>query len=151
MSKIPSEIFDRVIRLHKQGYSMGKIAKIIGGISKTTFHNIIHDWKRKISEGNIEDIRTFMRNLRDSGITIEDCIQGYRIQQMLKEFGIPDEPCDWIIDEDSYNTSGSHDVGTSNHSLHNLDESKSATEEESLLDLINNGQKGIKTKRSQCE
>ena len=89
MFKIPSEIYDRVIQLHIHGYSMEQIARIIGGISKTTVHNIIHDWNQKISAGSIEDIRFFMRTLRESGITIEKCIEGFRIQQMLKEFGIP--------------------------------------------------------------
>ncbi|HEX5904522.1 MAG TPA: hypothetical protein VFY50_00575 [Candidatus Nitrosocosmicus sp.] len=122
MFKTSTEIYDRVIRLHIQGYSMGEIAKIIGGISKTAVHNIIHDWKSKTSAGSIEDIRIFLRNLRESGFTIENCIEGFRIQQQLKEFGISDEPCDWIIDGDGCNTNGSPDIGTSNHSRHNLDE-----------------------------
>lgn len=132
MFKVTSEIYDEVIRLHIQGYSMGEIAKMIGRISKTAVHNIIHDWKRKISAGNIEDIRSFRRNLRESGITIEECIDGLRIQQMLKEFGISDEPCDWIIDGDACNSSDLIGIGTSKHSRHNLDEAKSVTEEETL-------------------
>jgi hypothetical protein len=97
MFKVPPKICDQVIQLHLKGYSMSKIARIIGGISKTTVNNIIHDWKKRTSAGNIEDIRFFMRTLRESGITIENCIEGFRIQQMLKEFGISEEPCDWII------------------------------------------------------
>lgn len=84
MFRISAENYDEVIRLHVLGYSMGKIAKIIGGISKTTVHNIIRDWVRRTSAGNIEDVRFFMRTLRESGITIEKCIEGLRIQQMLK-------------------------------------------------------------------
>lgn len=145
MFRISAENYDEVIRLHVLGYSMGKIAKIIGGISKTTVHNIIRDWVRRTSAGNIEDVRFFMRTLRESGITIEKCIEGLRIQQMLKEFGIPEEPYDWISDRDMNIGSGSTDIGTGNQSLYNSSESKSVTREESILDIINNSQKGCKT------
>jgi len=127
---------------------MGKIARIIGGISKTTVHNIIHDWNIRISAGNIEDIRFFMRTLRESGITIENCIEGFRIQQMLKEFGISEEPYDWIIEEDAFTDSpscGGGD-GSGNYTLHNSYESKADPEEKSLLDVINQGKETSQTK-----
>jgi hypothetical protein len=138
MFKVPSKIYYQVIQLHLKSYSMAEIARIVGGISKTTVHNIIHDWKKRTSAGNIEDIRFFMRTLKESGITIENCIEGFRIQQMLKEFGIPEGSCDWIIQEDDF-TNSSSSVSCSaggNCSLHNPYESKAVSKEESVLDLI---------------
>ena len=141
MFKIPSEIYDRVIQLHIHGYSMEQIARIIGGISKTTVHNIIHDWNQKISAGSIEDIRFFMRTLRESGITIEKCIEGFRIQQMLKEFGIPEEPYEWIEGDAHINIRREGSNDTSKYSYPKRDEAKSVPKEESLLDIITIGQR----------
>ena len=141
MFKIPSEIYDRVIQLHIHGYSMEQIARIIGGISKTTVHNIIHDWNQKISAGSIEDIIFFMRTLRESGITIEKCIEGFRIQQMLKEFGIPEEPYEWIEGDAHINIRREGSNDTSKYSYPKRDEAKSVPKEESLLDIITIGQR----------
>jgi len=144
MSRISSEIYDQVVLLHVKAYSMENIVRIIGGgkISKTTVHNIIHDWNRKISAGNIEDIRFFMRTLRESGISIEDCIEGFRIQQMLKEFESSDESYDWIMGGDKFTNGSSSDAavtGTRKHNSYNPDELRSVPKEETLFDLIDLG------------
>ena len=60
-------------------------------LSKGTVNNIIQDWRSKIMGTNIEEIRTFTSEVRKSGITIEECAQGFRIVQLLKKFGINDE------------------------------------------------------------
>lgn len=144
MNKISPEIYAEVIRLHVKGYSMGEIAKTIDGISKTSVNNIIHDWNKRVSAGDIEEIRFFMRTLRKSDITIEKCIEGFRIQQMLKEFEISEEQQDWMIEEDAFTNSissvGSSGNSNSNNDIYNSNELKRIPKEESLLDLIDLGQ-----------
>ena len=128
MSENNYHYYREVIHLHVHGYSMGKIAKMVG-ISKTTVHTITHNWNRRVSAGNIEDIRSFLRNLRESGITIEDCIEGFRVKQMLMEFGIPDEPHDWMLRSD-YTDSNINNI------LDNSGSIRPTLKEESLLDSI---------------
>ena len=60
-------------------------------LSKGTVHNIIQDWRIKIMGTDIEEIRAFTSEVRKSGITIEECAQGFRIVQLLKKFDINDE------------------------------------------------------------
>lgn len=89
-----------------------------------------------------------MRVLREKGITIEDCIEGFRTQQMLKEFEIPEEPYDWITEGNEFtavNCQGSS--CNSNHSLYHPDESKLISKRESFLDIIPRSRKNIQTYR----
>lgn len=130
MSRISDQFSNEIIRLYLNNFSMGEIAEIIGGISKTTVHTIINEWKQRVSSGNINDIRFFMGSLRESGITIEKCIEGFRIQQMLREFGIPDEPHDWIDRSDQTSS-------ISNNILDNSESLSPTPKEESVLDEIN--------------
>lgn len=129
MSRISDQISNEIVRLYLNNFSMREIAEIIG-VSKTTVHTIINEWKQRVSSGNINDIRFFMGSLRESGITIEKCIEGFRIQQMLREFGIPDEPHDWIERSEQISNS-------SNNTLDNSESLRPTPKEESVLDEIN--------------
>ncbi|VFJ14344.1 helix-turn-helix domain-containing protein [Candidatus Nitrosocosmicus franklandus] len=148
MLKIDKENYYEVIRLYLHGYSMAEVSRIIGTVSKTTVYNIVHDWFKKVSSGNIEDVRFFMRVLREKGITIEDCNEGFRTQQMLKEFEIPEEPYDWITEGNEFAAvDGQGSSCNSNHSLYHPDESKLISKKESLLDIIPHSRKNIQTYR----
>ncbi len=87
MAKVTSSIRSLVIEKHLYGHSLGQIAKEIG-ISKTTSYNIVQDWNSRVSSLDIDDIRIFLSNIRKSGITIEECVRGYRTAQILKQFGV---------------------------------------------------------------
>lgn len=101
MAKVTSSIRSLVIEKHLYGYSLGQLAKEIG-ISKTTSYNIIQDWNSRVSSLDIDDIRIFLSNIRKSGITIEECVQGYRTAQILKQFGVEgdDELEEWVYEDE---------------------------------------------------
>lgn len=71
-------------------------------LSKGTVNNIIQDWRSNIVGTNIEEIRAFTSEVRKSGITIEECAQGFRIVQLLKKFDIHDEFDVSVNEEDGY-------------------------------------------------
>ena len=60
-------------------------------LSKGTVNNIIQDWMANIAGTDLEEIRAFTSEIRKSGITIEECAQGFRIVRLLKKFNINDE------------------------------------------------------------
>ena len=80
---------------------MNEIAREIP-LSKGTVNNIIQDWRSTIGGTNIDEIRAFTSEVRKSGITIQECAQGYRIVHLLKKFGINDEFNDIMNDEGEY-------------------------------------------------
>jgi transposase-like protein len=90
MVKVTASVRSQVIEKYLYRYSLSQIAKEIG-ISKTTAYNIVQDWNSKVSFLDVEDIRIFLSHLRKSGITIEECVQGYRTIQILKQFGVEDD------------------------------------------------------------
>jgi hypothetical protein len=101
MVKVTPSIRSQVIEKHLYGHSLGQIAKEIGGISKTAAYNIVQDWNSKVSSLNIDDIRIFLSNIGRSGITIEECVQGYRTAQILKQFGVMDDELEkWIFEDE---------------------------------------------------
>ena len=51
--------------------------------------NILKDWKKRIGIPNVEELREFVVAVKKSGITIEQCVQGFRVAQMMKNLGIP--------------------------------------------------------------
>lgn len=40
---------------------------------------------------DIEELRAFATEVRKAGMTVQQCAQGFRTAQILKEFGIKDE------------------------------------------------------------
>jgi hypothetical protein len=97
-----------------QGYLNGKTRDSISkeiGISTGGVSNTIREWKRGIKVPEIEALRDFTITIKKSGLSIQQCAQGYRMAQLMKGLGIDDE--DW--DADGYTTgSNSSSNGISN-------------------------------------
>ncbi|MGN6348114.1 MAG: helix-turn-helix domain-containing protein [Candidatus Nitrosocosmicus sp.] len=92
-----------VVQKYLEGKSMDKIVDEIN-ISKGSVYSIIRDWKNNIERYNITEIRNFISSCTKSKITIEQCIQGFRMVNILKDFGIDkdshdniDEMMIWIL------------------------------------------------------
>ena len=64
------------------------------GISKGKVHYLITDWKQKITLQNVDEIRSFVVLANKSNITVEQCAQGFRLVNILKNFGIGEEESD---------------------------------------------------------
>lgn len=80
-----------VSQSYLKGESYEKISKE-NNISKGSVSNIIRDWRFRIAVPDIQVLREFSVTVRKSGITIEQCAQGFRFIQILSSFGISDEP-----------------------------------------------------------
>ena len=89
-ARISSFTNDIVIQSYLNGKTLDQIAKETG-ISKGTVYNLVKLWKDKLGSIGIEEIREFAIIVSKSGLTIQECAQGFRIAQILKELGINDE------------------------------------------------------------
>ena len=77
-----------------QGFLNGKSRNQIAievGISTGKVSNIIKDWKNKINIPHIDKLRDFSIEVKNSGITIGQCVQGYRMIHLMKNLGIVDD------------------------------------------------------------
>jgi len=101
LGKITPFLRELVIQKYLHSLSMNEIVREIP-LSKGSVNNIIQDWISAIGGTNIEEIRAFTSKVRKSGITIEECAQGFRIVQLLKKFDINDEFDDVMNDEGEY-------------------------------------------------
>ena len=99
LSKITHPLKSQILQKYLHGLSMNEIVRETP-VSKGTVNNIIQDWRSNIVGINIEEIRAFTSEVRKSGITIEECAQGFRIIQLLKKFDINDEFDASVIGED---------------------------------------------------
>jgi len=79
-----------VIESYLNGKTFEQISKE-NHISKGGVFNTIRDWKDRISVPDIEVLRDFSVMVKKSGLTIEQCAQGFRCIQILSTFGISDE------------------------------------------------------------
>ena len=89
-ARITSFTNDIVIQKYLNGKTLDQIAKETS-ISKGTVYNLVKRWKDKLGSIGIEEIREFAIVVSKSGLTIQECAQGFRIAQILKELGINDE------------------------------------------------------------
>jgi len=101
LTKLTPFLIEQVVQKYLHSLSMNEIAREIP-LSKGTVNNIIQDWRSTIGGTNIDEIRAFTSEVRKSGITIQECAQGYRIVHLLKKFGINDEFNDIMNDEGEY-------------------------------------------------
>ncbi len=122
MVKVTHPLKSTIIQKSLYGRSLYEIANETG-ISKTTAYNVIYDWKSRLASIDIEEIRRFTSEMGKSGITVQQCVQGFRTFQMLKEFDINDEFDGWMHDEETHIEE------------ENLD-SKTMQNQDSLLDQI---------------
>ena len=60
-------------------------------ISKGTVFNMINRWKNQIAVPDIDSLREFSVLVNKSGLTVEQCAQGFRFIKILSNFGITDE------------------------------------------------------------
>ena len=95
-TRITSFSNDIVIQKYLNGKTLDQIAKETG-LSKGTVYNLVKRWKDKLGSIGIEEIREFATIVSKSGMTIQECAQGFRIAQILKELGINDEFEDGMI------------------------------------------------------
>ena len=89
-SRISSFSNSIVIQKYCDGKTLDKIAEETN-LSKGTVYNLVKRWKDNLGNSGIEEIREFSSTVSKSGMTIRECALGFRIIQILKEFGINDE------------------------------------------------------------
>ncbi len=80
------------IQYYLKGLTRDRIAKEVG-LSTGTVSNTIRDWETSIGLSHALDIRDFAVMVKKSGMSIEQCVQGFRMVQLLKNLGI------WKINE----------------------------------------------------
>ena len=89
-TRITSFRNDIVIQKYLNGKTLDQIVKETN-LSKGTVYNLVKRWKSNLGSIGIEEIREFATVVSKSGMTIQQCAQGFRIVQILKELGINDE------------------------------------------------------------
>ncbi len=92
-----------VIQKYLQGKSMNQIVDETR-ISKGKVYYLITDWKNKISD--IDEIRDFTIIVRKSDMSIQQCAQGFRMINILKNLGIQEDDGD-ATDVDNNNIESS--------------------------------------------
>lgn len=65
MVKITPDLISKIIHKHLYGSSLSEVSNETG-ISKTTAHNIVQDWKSRLSATDIDEIRIFLTDVRRS-------------------------------------------------------------------------------------
>ena len=76
-----------VIQKKLEGKSMNQIVRETG-ISKGKVQYLINDWKQKMGASSVEKITEFASLVKRSDISIEQCAQGFRMINILKNLGI---------------------------------------------------------------
>jgi hypothetical protein len=99
----PTQLSEKsmVTQRYLHGKSMNQIA-IETGISKGKVHYLINDWKNKMGSSDIGEIKQFAGLLKKSGISIEQCAEGFRTTNILKGFGIKNDD----IEDDGDDSNG---------------------------------------------
>jgi hypothetical protein len=78
-----------VIKLYVNGKPRDDIANEVG-LSAGTVSNTIKEWKLAIGNSDATEIRDFSVMVKKSGISILQCVQGFRMVHLLKNLGIKD-------------------------------------------------------------
>jgi hypothetical protein len=90
MTKITEEAKEIITKKFLNGKTLVKISEETG-FSKGSIFNIIKGWKTEIGEDKVDEIRRFKMHLNQSDVSVNDCITGFRITKMLKQFNVTDE------------------------------------------------------------
>lgn len=90
MTKITEEAKEIITKKFLNGMTLDKISEETG-FSKGSIFNTIKAWKIEIGEDKVDEIRRFKLHLNQSNISVNDCITGFRITNMLKKFNVVDE------------------------------------------------------------
>ncbi len=99
---------DRLITINNslviQKYLQGKSRKQIvdeKSISKGKVHYLIINWKNKMSISDIDEIRNFTVLVRKSNMSIEQCAQGFRMINILKNLSIRENDEAFAVNDDN--------------------------------------------------
>ena len=79
-----------IIQKYLNGKTLDQIVKETN-LSKGTVYNLVKRWKDNLGSIGVDEIREFAITVNKSGLTIQECAQGFRIAQILRELGINDE------------------------------------------------------------
>jgi hypothetical protein len=90
VTKITEEAKGIIVKKYLNCKTLDKINEETG-FSKGSIFNTIKAWKSEIGEDIVEEIRRFKCILNQSNISINECIIGFRITNMLKQFNVIDE------------------------------------------------------------
>src|SRR5690349_21595970 len=63
---------------------------------------ITKNWKNDIGNYDIDELRNFAREVNKSGITIPQCTRGFRMENLLRKFGI-------VLEEEEEERRGNND------------------------------------------
>ncbi len=96
-----------VIQGYLNGKSRDQIAKELG-ISTGTVSKIIKEWKLRLGIPIAEELRDFAILVKKSDIPIEQCAEGYRMKNIMKNLGIFDD-----IDDENVVDSIGNGIGNS--------------------------------------
>ena len=143
LTKLTSFLIEQVVQKYLHSQSMNEIAREIP-LSKGTVNNIIQDWRSTLNGTNVDEIRAFTSEVRKSGITIQECAQGYRIVHLLRKFGINDEFNDTMNDEGEYE---SEDLGIKTDKSNLLTQNSSAQ----ISNKVGKGHNPINKKKAGLE
>lgn len=83
MTKITIEAKRTIVKKYLNSKTLDKISDETG-YSKGSVFNTVKAWKIEIGEDNVEEIRRFMMELNKSHISINECVIGFRMTNMLK-------------------------------------------------------------------
>ncbi len=86
---IQESIKSKVVNGYLYGVPRDGIARSLGIVEGST-SNIINDWKINAHIQDIDKIRKFSAKVKKSGISIDQCIQGYEMFQLMINLGLTD-------------------------------------------------------------
>src|SRR6476660_6744209 len=86
--------------------------------SKGKIHYLIKNWKGKINESDLDEVRDFSSLVKRSSISIEQCAQGFRMLNILKSIGIIGNL--GVVDDDYNNESKDIDNHINNDNFNQL-------------------------------
>ena len=84
---ISSHVEESIIQKYILGYSRDEIAKETG-VAAGSVSNKVNEWQKRLNVPDIDDLRRIAVNMKKSGMTIKNCIKGFRFLQILKGLGI---------------------------------------------------------------
>ena len=102
VGKVTSPLKTVVIQKYLDGLSLNEIVNEVY-ISKGSVFNVIQEWKASMLRTDIEEVRAFASEVRRSGMTIQQCGEGFRTAVILKRFGIKDDYDEYVIEEEQDN------------------------------------------------
>jgi hypothetical protein len=95
-AKIPDVIRDDVLQSWLGGASFRAVA-IKQGISEASVSNIISEKKKQHGSDQMNFYRELGVAMSKSGVTVQQCAEGYRVAMLLRNLGVDDETFEGFI------------------------------------------------------